>query len=33
MYTFIYYRDMEKADRFYGGLLELEMERARGHAP
>ena len=26
MYTFIYHRDMERADRFYGGLLGLEME-------
>jgi catechol 2,3-dioxygenase-like lactoylglutathione lyase family enzyme len=26
MYTFIYHKDMEEADRFYGGLLGLEME-------
>ena len=26
MYTFIYHRDMEKADGFYGGLLGLKME-------
>ena len=24
MYTFIYHRDLERADRFYGGLLGLE---------
>jgi lactoylglutathione lyase len=26
MYTFIYHKDLEKADRFYGELLGLEME-------
>ena len=26
MYTFVYHKDMEKADWFYGGLLGLEME-------
>ncbi|UCD44833.1 MAG: VOC family protein [Candidatus Bathyarchaeota archaeon] len=26
MYTFIYHRDLETADRFYGKLLGLEME-------
>jgi predicted enzyme related to lactoylglutathione lyase len=27
MYTFVYHRDMEKADRFYGGLLGIDMEQ------
>jgi len=26
MYVFVYHKDMEKADWFYGGLLGLEME-------
>ncbi len=26
MYTFIYHRDLGRADHFYGGLLGLEME-------
>ena len=26
MYTFIYHKDLDKADRFYGSLLGLEME-------
>ena len=26
MYTFVYHRDLERADWFYGGLLGLEME-------
>ncbi|MCW4049913.1 MAG: VOC family protein [Candidatus Bathyarchaeota archaeon] len=26
MYTFIYHKDMQKADEFYRGLLGLEME-------
>jgi len=26
MYTFVYHKNLEKADWFYGGLLGLEME-------